>query len=68
MAGYPIDELPRTAADPITAHMFLGIAIYGLFVGIGFVLMGLRGRQRWMIFWGGGLVLSSIIYLVSRLL
>jgi hypothetical protein len=67
MPGYPIEDLPRTAADPITAHMFLGIAIYGMFAGAGFVMMGLRGRQRWMVFWGGGLVLSSIAYLVSRM-
>jgi hypothetical protein len=46
--------------------MFLGIAVYGVFVGIGFVFIGLRGRQRWMVFWGGGLVLSSITYLISR--
>lgn len=67
MAGYPIEELPRTATDPITAHMFVGIAIYGVLAGIGFVMMGLRGRQHWMVFWGGGLVLSSITYLVSRI-
>lgn len=64
----PIDDLPLTAADPITAHMFLGIAIYGLFVGIGFVLFGRRGRQRWMVIWGGGLVVASVVYLLYRLL
>jgi len=59
-------DLHRTASDPITAHMFIGIAIYGTFAGIGFVLFGLRGRQHWMAIWGGGLVLSSLAYLVSR--
>lgn len=63
----PVDALPRTADDPITAHMFLGIAIYGLLTGIGFVIFGLRGRQRWMVVWGGGLSLCSFIYLVYRL-
>lgn len=67
MAGHPIEELPRTAADPITAHMFLGIAVYGVLVGVGFVMMGVRGRQRWMVFWGGGLVLTSFTYLASRI-
>lgn len=62
-----IDDLPITAADPITAHMFLGIAIYGLFVGIGFVLFGQRGRQRWMVVWGGGLAVASVVYLLYRL-
>jgi hypothetical protein len=64
--SHPLEELPRTYLDPITTHMFLGIAVYGVFVGIGFVFIGLRGRQRWMVFWGGGLVLSSITYLISR--
>jgi len=66
MGQYPVEDLPRTASDPITAHMFLGIAVYGLFAGIGFVVFGLRGRQRWMVAWGGGLVLTSIVYLISR--
>ncbi|MEJ2361508.1 MAG: hypothetical protein P8Z75_08795 [Gammaproteobacteria bacterium] len=67
MPGNPLDDLPRTAADPITAHMFLGIAVYGLLAGIGFVLFGLRGRQHWMVAWGSGLSICSIIYLVYRL-
>lgn len=67
MSHYPVEDLPRTAADPITSHMFLGIAVYGVFVGVGFVMMGMRGRQRWMVAWGGGLLLTSIVYLVSRL-
>jgi len=68
MAGIPIEDLPRTANDPITAHMFVGIAFYGLLAGSGFVWMGLRGRQHWMVFWGGGLVLCSIAYLLSRII
>lgn len=68
MPKYPIDDLPRTAADPITAHMFLGIAVYGLCVGIGFILFGLRGRQHWLAAWGSGLSLCSMIYLLYRLL
>lgn len=68
MNHYPVDDLPRTAADPITAHMFLGIAVYGVFAGIGFVVFGLRGRQHWMVAWGGGLVLTSLAYLFYRAL
>lgn len=67
MPDYPVDDLPRTAADPITAHMFMGIAIYAFFAGIGFVVFGLRGRQHWMVAWGGGLSLCSIVYLAARL-
>jgi len=63
-----LTDLHRTANDPVTAHMFLGIAIYGTFAGIGFMIFGLRGRQHWMTFWGGGLVISSLVYLLSRAL
>ena len=67
MARYRIGESPLTYTDPVTAHMFLGVAVFGVFAGIGFVIAGVRGRQRWMVFWGGGLVLSSLTYLLSRL-
>jgi hypothetical protein len=67
MARYRIGESPLTYTDTVTTHMFLGVAVFGVFAGIGFVIAGMRGRQRWMVFWGGGLVLSSIAYLLSRL-
>jgi len=66
MSDIPIGDLPRTADDPITAYMFVGISVYGLLAGTGFIMMGLRGRQYWMAFWGGGLVICSILYLASR--
>lgn len=66
MSRYRIGETPSTYSDPVTTHMFFGVAIFGVFAGIGFVIAGLRGRQRWMVFWGGGLTVSSIVYLLSR--
>lgn len=68
MARYRIGEDPVAGTDPVTAYMLLGAAVFGLLTGIGFVIAGLRGRQYWLAFWGGGLVLASIAYLVSRIL
>lgn len=67
MPQYRIGENPLTSADPITAHMFMGIALYAVVVGVGFVIAGRHGRQRWMVFWGAGLSLTSVAYLMSRL-
>jgi hypothetical protein len=67
MSRYRIGEDPLTYTDPVTTHMFTGIAIYGVFAGTGFVIAGLRGRQHWMVFWGAGLVLCSVVYLLRRL-
>ena len=66
MARYRIGDSPQTYTDPVTNHMFIGIAVFGLVTGVGFVIAGLRGRQRWMVFWGGGLALSSVAYLLIR--
>lgn len=57
--------------EKLAAHanddMFIGSAIYGLLLGVGFVYVGLRYRQRWLAFWGFGLVLASIASLVVML-
>lgn len=42
-------------------------AVFGLLAGSGFVIAGIKGRQRWLMFWGGGLVLASLGYLGSLL-
>ena len=38
-------------------------AVFSLVTGIGFVIAGIRGRQRWLLSWGVGLVLASLSYL-----
>lgn len=40
-------------------------AVFGLVTGTLFVYAGIRARQRWLIFWGGGLVFASLLYLGS---
>lgn len=40
-------------------------AVFSLITGIIFVIGGIRGRQRWLMLWGAGLVLVSLAYLGS---
>jgi len=40
-------------------------AVFGLVAGTGFVIAGIKGRQRWLLFWGAGLVVASVGYLGS---
>ncbi len=55
--------------EEILAHtgvhegMLIATAIIGLFMGIGFVIGGWRGRQYWLAIWGGGLAVASVVYL-----
>lgn len=55
MQGQPVGE------DGLTIFT----AVFGLITGIIFVIAGIKGRQRWMQFWGAGLILSSLAYLGS---
>lgn len=68
MARYRIGEDPATGSDVLSANLQTGAAVFGLLTGIGFVIAGWRGRQYWLVFWGGGLVLASIAYLIYRAL
>jgi len=68
MARYRIGETPTPGvSDPVTETMLAGAAIFGLVTGIGFVIAGVRARQYWLVFWGGGLTLSSIAYLLYKI-
>jgi hypothetical protein len=40
-------------------------AVFSLLTGLIFIIAGIKGRQRWLMFWGGGLVLASLAYLGS---
>lgn len=63
MARYRIGETAQTGADQLTQDIFIGATIFGLLLGIGFVIAGWRGKQYWLAIWGGGLALCSIAYL-----
>ena len=43
--------------------MLSATAVFGLLIGVGFVIAGWRGRQYWLVIWGGGLALASLAYL-----
>jgi len=45
--------------------MFMGAAVLGLLMGIGFVVAGIKGKQYWLALWGAGLVIASVLYIYS---
>ncbi|KPK40801.1 MAG: hypothetical protein AMJ69_00915 [Gammaproteobacteria bacterium SG8_47] len=60
---YEQGTTPHELGAPVGEGTLLGTAVLGLFIGIGFVIAGRRGRQLWMTAWGAGLVVASVIYL-----
>ena len=63
MARYRIGEEPAPNSQQLPDGLEIGTAVFGLLVGIGFVYAGLRARQFWLAIWGGGLTISSVVYL-----
>ncbi len=62
----------RIGTDPQQAQaqldgMTFGSAIIGLFIGVVFVIAGIRARQFWIVFWGASLILASSTYLIYSL-
>ncbi len=51
----------------ITDDMMLLTTVYGL-AGTLLTVLAHRLRQRWMVFWGAGLALISLAYLLAALL
>jgi len=70
MARYRIGETPDlgNAVDANDSALIIGTAIFGLVTGIGFLLAGLRTRMLWLIFWGAGLAIASLLYLGYRII
>ncbi len=54
---------PEELGSPIGQEIALGSAVFGLFLGIGFVVVGFRSRVLWMTVWGAMLAVASIVYL-----
>ena len=63
LTRYRIGEMPGTPT--VTDDMMLLTALYGLGVGILLTFIAKRFRQRWMIFWGSGLSVLSLGYLLA---
>jgi len=44
--------------------MVLFTVALSLLIGVVLVRLGIYGRQRWLSFWGGSLVLAALVYLL----
>lgn len=65
---YRIDEFTAGTAQPVGDDLTVFTAVIGLIIGIILTVAAKRGRQHWLMFWGGGLILCSIVYLVAIVL
>ena len=63
LTRYRIGE--QAGAPTVTDDMMLLTTLYGLLVGILLAFFAKRLRQRWMVFWGGGLGIVSLGYLIA---
>ena len=61
---YRITDNPSESGPPLDQGSFLAIAVLSLFIGIGFIVAGMRSKHYWMAIWGTGLSLSSVIYII----
>lgn len=62
---YRIGEELQQPGPLISGESLVFAVILGLLIGVILFGLGLRGRQMWLTVWGGGLVLVSVVYLVS---
>ncbi len=62
---YKEDTTPPVASYGISGDTLLWYVIYGLILGIGMLIVGLRAKQIWLAFWGGVLALGSAGYLLA---
>ena len=60
---YRIGEDPASGAWGSTDEMLLLTAVLGVVVGVVLTWLGWHGRQMWLKWWGGGLVVVSIVWL-----
>ncbi len=63
-----INQVDGVIEPIIGNNVLLLTAVIGLFIGIIFVVGGRFGKQLWIIVWGAGLVIVSIVYIVYMLL
>ena len=59
---------PEAPSAGVSPGMMAGTAGYTLLLGVAFILFGLRGRQRWVAFWGATMVLAGAAYMIVLLL
>jgi len=57
-------EIPDNIEPHIGDASMMFAAVMGLLIGIVLSWLAKKGKQIWLLFWGVGLVLVSIVYLV----
>jgi hypothetical protein len=62
---YRIGEELHQSGPPISGGVLVFAVVLGLFIGVSLFVLGWRGRQLWLTVWGGGLVLASLVYLIT---
>ncbi len=65
---YREGETPENLGSPVSGDMLIFGAIIGLLIGVVLSIAGIRGRQIWLAFWGGVLVVKSVAYLAASAL
>lgn len=63
-----VNQIDGIIEPVIGNNILMFTAVIGLIIGIIFVFGGRYGKQIWIIFWGTGLVIVSITYIVYMLL
>jgi hypothetical protein len=63
---YREGETPGEIGAPVDMD-FTGVGIFGSLLGVGFVVIGIRARQYWLVLWGSILTLSSLVYVAVGL-
>lgn len=65
---YREGEWPGELGEPVSEHMLTLAAVLGLAMGMLFVYLGVRGKQWWLVVWGAGLVVASLVYIAAVIL
>lgn len=65
---YRVGEEAGVASYGSTDEVLLMTCVLGIIIGVLLTWLGWRGRQWWLVFWCGGLVLVSIATLGWELL
>jgi hypothetical protein len=59
---------PAQTAYGSSGDILAFTAVYGLVLGVGFLVFGWRRKELWMTFWGGLLGLGSVAYIGAVLI
>ena len=67
--GEEVQDLDvENLGEPVIDGLLIFSVILGLLMGIIFIVAGKKGKQIWLMFWGTGLVIVSLLYLAADLM